>query len=353
MEGETYNIIFDWSIAVASLLYCHTIGMFIAQGTTRFLALFPVILLFFYLPLNLQSVFLCGLTFFFLSWLGTFKLILYAFGQGPLSSYPTLTLSHFITTGCLPVKIIPNQENQQTMITKNSKKSPKDYAPRVFLLLITLKAYGYKEKFHPLLTTSIYAYYIFFSLELLLALAASLARTLVRAELEPQFDEPHHATSVQNFWGKRWNLMVSSILRPTVYHPARAVFSHVVQERWVSVPAVFTTFLVSGIMHEMIFYYLGRFKPTWEVTWFFVIQGMWVGTEIVIKKTTGHRFEPPNVVSRVLTLAFVMITGFWLFFPPFLRIDPVARFCREFLSFIGFFKHGHLIGFDEYSCSYF
>ncbi|KAI3718637.1 hypothetical protein L6452_19516 [Arctium lappa] len=350
MEGESYNFILDWSLALASLLYCHSVGIFIAQGTTRFLVLFPVIFLFLYLPLNLHTMFLCGLTFFFMSWLGSFKLILYAFGEGPLSSYPPLPLSHFISTACLPIKIITNQQNPSHQTTK---KSPKEYAIRVFLLLITIMAHSYKDNFHPLLTTSIYAYYIFFSLELLLAVAASLARTLVGAELEPQFDEPHHATSVQDFWGKRWNLMVSSILRPTVYHPARAIFSHLVPARWVSVPAVFTTFLVSGIMHEMIFYYLGRFTPTWEVTLFFVIHGVWVGTEIVLKKTMSQQFEPPAVVSRLLTLGFVIITSFWLFFPPFLRLNPFARGCREMMAFVGGFRHWHLISPDEYSCPYF
>ncbi|KAK1428068.1 hypothetical protein QVD17_16895 [Tagetes erecta] len=350
MEGEAYNFILDWSIAVISLLYSYTIGMFMAQGTTRLLSLFPIILLFLYLPLNLHTMFFGGPTFFFMSWLGTFKLMLYAFGQGPLSSYPTLPISHFITIACLPIKIITKHETPSPQI---KKRSAKDYASRVFLFLITLKANGYKEKMHPLLTTSIYAYYIFFGLELLLALAAYFARNLLGAELEPQFDHPHHATSVQNFWGKRWNLMVSSILRPSVYHPARVVFSHVVQKKWVSVPAVFTTFLVSGIMHEIIFYYLGRLNPTWEVTWFFVVQGVWVGTEIVIKKTTGQRFKPPPVVTRPLTLAFVVSTSFWLFFPPFLRFYPFARGCKEFLSLIGFFKHGRLMSSDDYACPYF
>ncbi|KAI3765322.1 hypothetical protein L2E82_15352 [Cichorium intybus] len=353
MEGEFYNFVLDWSLAVASLFYCHSIGMFIEQGTTRFVALFPVMFLFLYLPLNLHTMFFCGPTFFFISWLGSFKLILYAFGQGPLSSHPPLSLSHFIPTACLPIKIKRNQENPSDEITNKPQRSPKDYAPRIFILLISIKAYDYKSKLHPLLTTSIYAYYIFFWLELLLAVVASLARTLVGAELEPQFDDPHHATSVQDFWGKRWNLMVSSILRPTVYHPTRAIFSRVVPVRWVSVPAVFTTFLVSGIMHEVIFYYLGRLTPTWEVTWFFVIQGVWVGTEIVLKKTIGRQFELLPVVSRALTLMFVIITSFWLFFPPFLRLNPFARGCREAKAFAGFFKHGHLISPDQYSCTYF
>ncbi|CAI9279942.1 unnamed protein product [Lactuca saligna] len=353
MEGEAYNFILDWSVAVASLFYCHSIGNFIAPGTTRFVALFPAMFLFFYLPLNLHTMFLCGPTFFFISWLGSFKLVLYSFGKGPLSSQPPLPLSHFISTACLPIKVKRNQEDTSDQITKRPQRSIIDYAPRVFLLLIAIKAYDYKANLHPLLLTSIYSYYIFFWLELILGVAASLARTLVGVELEPQFDEPHHATSVQNFWGKRWNLMVSSILRPTVYHPSRAIFSRVVPERWVSVPAVFTTFLVSGIMHEIIFYYLGRLTPTWEVTWFFVIQGVWVGIEIVIKKTIGRQFKPIQVVSRVLTLVFVITTSFWLFFPPFMRLNPFARGCRELLAFAGLFKHGYLIRPDEYSCPYF
>lgn len=353
MEGEAYNFIVVWSVALASLLYSHNVGMFIAQGTARFLALFPVIFLFFYLPLNLHTMFLCGPTFFIMSWLGSFKVILYAFGQGPLSSHPPVPLSQFVSTACLPIKIKNNQENPSHEFTKNHQISPKDYAPRIFLLLVTVKAYGYRENLHPLVATSIYAYYIFFSLELLLGVAAFLARILVRGELEPQFDEPHYATSVQDFWGKRWNLMVSSILRPTVYFPAREIFRYLLPAKWVAMPAVFATFLVSGIMHEMIFYYLGRLSPTWEVTWFFIVQGVWVGTEIVLKKTIGRHFQPPTIVSRTLTLTFVMITSFWLFFPPFMRLDPFARGCREVMAFAGLFKHGHLISPDEYSCPYF
>lgn len=351
MEGEVHNLILDWSIALASLLYCHGVGMFIGEGTTRFLALFPVICLFLFLPLNLHTMFFCGLTSFFISWLGSFKLMLYAFGKGPLCSYPHLPISHFVFTACLPIKIIRNREKVSNQITKN-KKSPKDYVPRVLLFIVTLKAYSYKDRFHPLLTTSLYAYYLFFMLELLLALTASLARTIVGVELEPQFDEPHHATSVQNFWGKRWNLMASSILRPTVYHPSRVIFSHLVPERWVSVPAVFITFLVSGLMHELIFYHLGQYTPTWEVTWFFIIHGICVGMEIVMKKTTGRRFEQPPVVTWLLTLTFITITGLWLFFPPFLRLDPCARICRETMAFIGFVKTGHLLDPNEYACRF-
>ncbi|PWA86927.1 hypothetical protein CTI12_AA135710 [Artemisia annua] len=348
-EGDVHNMMVDWTIAVASLLYCHGIGILVAEGTARFLAVFPVICLFVYLPFNLNTMFLCGPTTFFMSWLGSFKLILFAYGLGPLSSHPTLPLCHFILTACLPIKIIRNNEKQSHRTTM---KSPINYAPKVLLFIVTIKAFSYKDNLHPFVATCVYAYCLFFMLELLLAVTAYIARAMVGVELEPQFDEPHHATSVQNFWGKRWNLMVSSILRPTVYHPARSIFGHIIPERWVSVPAVFTTFLVSGVVHELIFYYLGRLTPTWEITWFFILQGVWTGMEIVVKKTMGHWFKPPTSVTRFYTLSFVMLTLFWLFFPPFLRIDPYTRSCKEAMAFVGFIKDGKLHNPSEYECPF-
>lgn len=352
MEGEIWNFIADWTIALASLLYSHGVGIFIPEGTTRFLALFPIIPLFFYLPLNLTTMFLCSLTSFFISWLATFKLILFAFGHGPLASNPSLPFSHFIPIACLPIKILnPNSRIQEN--PKTTHKSAKDYGIRVLIFCITIKIFGYKDHVHPFLVTLIYAYYVFFMLELGLALAAFVARVVIGVQLEPQFNQPQNASSLQDFWGKRWNLMVSSILRSIVYLPARKVFGHVFPKRWVSLPAVFVTFLLSGIMHELIFYYLGRLTPTWEVTCFFVIHGVCVGTEIVVKKTFGQRIEPPPlIVARVLTLGFVTVTCFWLFFPPFLRFNPFIRGCREVMAFLDFFKHGVMVSPSDVECPY-
>ncbi|KAD3337975.1 hypothetical protein R6Q59_027256 [Mikania micrantha] len=341
MEGEIWNFVVDWTIALASIMYCYIVGKFIPQGTTRFLALFPLLPLFFYLPLNLTTMFLCGLTFFFMTWLATFKITLFAFSQGPLASNPPLSCSQFIIAACLPIKILKTSSRIQEN-SKRTRKSAKDYVTKVSIFLIMIKAHGYKDFVHPLFATLIYIFIIFFMLELCLSLAAIVAQAAVGFELEPQFDEPQKATSVQNFWGKRWNLIVSSILRPMVYIPSRRIFGHVMPQKWVSVPAVFVTFVVSGIMHELIFYYLGRFHPTWEVTSFFVVNGLWVGLEIIIKKTIGQRFKLPSAIASVLTLGFVILTCSWLFFPPFLRFNPFIRSWREVMAVVEFFKDGHI-----------
>ncbi|XP_060673937.1 uncharacterized protein LOC132804060 [Ziziphus jujuba] len=45
-----------------------------------------------------------------------------------------------------------------------------------------------------------------------LSIIASLCRVLLGLEMEPQFDEPYLATSPQDFWSRRWNLMIGNIL---------------------------------------------------------------------------------------------------------------------------------------------
>src|SRR5581483_5340068 len=122
------------------LVYSHGVGMFIAQGTTRFLLLSPVIFLFLYLPLNLTTITFAGPTSFFLSWLATFKLTLFAFSQGPLSSNPPLPLSHFIASCCLPIKITQKNPKETT------RRSHIDHAPEILLLFVVIKAYGYKDE---------------------------------------------------------------------------------------------------------------------------------------------------------------------------------------------------------------
>ncbi|KAF5192409.1 acyl-CoA--sterol O-acyltransferase 1-like [Thalictrum thalictroides] len=168
----------------------------------------------------------------------------------------------------------------------------------------------------------------------MLAIAATLARSLLGLELEPQFNEPYRSTSLQDFWGRRWNLMITTILRPTVYDPTRRIFSPLIGKNWASICGIVATFVVSGLMHELIFFYMGQ--PTGEVVWFFVLHGVFLAVEIIIKKSLHGRFRLHPVVSTPLTVGFVMMTSFWLFFPAMLRDGFEAKAFREFAVVINF-----------------
>ncbi|CAI9292476.1 unnamed protein product [Lactuca saligna] len=336
MEGEMKNFVFVWTTVLASLLFCRKISKVIAPG--------------------------------------------------PLYSKPPLPLSKFILTACVPIKISDKSQSKKisTQVngksnpeasesekpdksqanghrseigaggdSKKGKKSPINYPIKFVVFVLLLKIYEYGDQLHPLMKMALFCVHIYVVLDVGLAMVAYLARAIVGFELEPQFDEPYLATSLQDFWGKRWNLMVTGILHPTVYLPVRSIFGRFLSRDLASLPAVTATFIVSGLMHELIFYYLGRLKPTWEVTWFFVIHGVLVSVELVVKRAVGGRFRLPAVVSGPLALGVVMATSFWLFFPPFLRCETELRSCKEFVAFMELVVRGRFVGPNDVSCPYY
>uniref|UniRef100_B9HCG4 Wax synthase domain-containing protein n=1 Tax=Populus trichocarpa TaxID=3694 RepID=B9HCG4_POPTR len=71
--------------------------------------------------------------------------------------------------------------------------------------------------------------------------------------------------------------MVTSILHPTVYNPIRGFHYQMIG-----------TFLVSGLMHELIFYHIRLQKPLWEqhrlyVVGFVVATAMWLFMSTVVR----------------------------------------------------------------------
>lgn len=368
------NFILVWSLILTSLCYCHMIGRFFPAGNIiRPLAILPVVCFFFLLPLNLTTIALGGTTSFFIAWLANFKLLLFAFGQGPLYTNPSLPLSHFLGLACLPIKAqqFPRSEKSdksqkdkhkqwnpsELEKTKKAHKSLSNYGCKIIAFFICITLYHYKDHFiHPKLIWLLYLIQIYTSLEMLLAVIAALAQVSIGVQLEPQFDEPYLATSLQDFWGKRWNLMVSNILRPTVYNPSRSFFEQMagktIWRKYSALPAVLVAFLVSGLMHELVFYNIGRLKPTGEATCFFLLSGMSVAVEMGIKRLLAGGFALPAILSRILTLVFLVSSSFWLFFPPLLRAKADLKGCTEILAFLQFLRSGRVVSPSDLTCPF-
>lgn len=320
---EIQNFIKVWIKATLCLCYCYYISSRIPKGIFRLLSLIPIFYIFLLLPLNLHSIHLCGLTTFFLVWLCAFKLLLFAFDQGPLSPLPPNVI-HFIFISSLPIKLTP-KHNPSKSFTKK-RFFPKALLLKVLFWALIICAYDYAENLNPRLILLLYCCHLYLGLELVLTLCATPARAAFGFELEPQFDEPYLSSSLQDFWGRRWNLMVTSILRPTVYDPLRRISTRLLGPAYGSQPAVMATFVVSGLMHELIYYYLARAPPTWEVTWFFVLHGVCTAAEVAAKKALKRRgWRLHRAVSVPLTVAFLAVTGDWLFFPQLVRNGVVKK----------------------------
>ncbi|KAJ4725193.1 acyl-CoA--sterol O-acyltransferase 1-like [Melia azedarach] len=355
-ENEINNFVQVWVLAITCLSYCYYIASRIPAGFSRLLSLLPIIYVFSILPLKLTTIHLGGFTAFLLVWLANFKLLLYAFDQGPLSPPPP-KLFHFISIACLPIKIKQEPpancidepfktQSHQIKKQKPEKSCPNPPIPRSILLPIKLvllfmifHAYTYKQYLHENVLLVLYCCHTYLQLEITLAVCAAPARAIFGFELEPQFNEPYLATSLQDFWGRRWNLMVTSILRPTVYNPIRNIFTRIIGRTWAQIPAVIAAFAVSGLMHEIIYYYLTCAPPTWEVTSFFVLHGMCLIVEVALKTALTDRWQLHPAVSRPLVVVFVAFTSFGSFWPPLLRNGADERVINELFSFANVAKN--------------
>ena len=345
MEGEINNYIKIWLQVIISLFYCYASGKSVPKGFPMLLAILPILCLFLALPLALHSVHLAGTFAFSISWLANFKLLLFAFGKGPLSD-PSFSLKQFLAVASFPIKSHdknshpnPKFRNGTTSFEKSPMKATFDYIIIVLLFGVVLKFSVYKDYMHPMVLLRFYCVHIYLSLEIILGIVAALARTLLGVELEPQFNDPYLASSLQDFWGRRWNLVPTKILRPTVYEPTRRVVLPLVGPKLATLSAIFVTFLVSGLIHELIFYYLGRVRPTWEITGFFILHGSCLLLELSLKKKLTAKFRLPRIVSGPLNIGFPMVTAFWLFFPQLLRCNGYQRAIQEYAAVSGFVKN--------------
>lgn len=303
---------------ILSLCYCYFLSSKVPKGIPRLISLLPIFYLFTILPLYFSSAFLVALTTFFITWLANFKLLLFAFDQGPLSSLTknnvTTNLPIFIFMAALPLR-----SKQHSPMKNPTKKIPLNLGVEFVIFAIFLElTFHHKSQIHPNLLLICYSCMVFLMIDILIALSSFIVQKMLvglELELEPPSNEPYLSTSLQDFWGNRWNLTVTNTLRLTVYNPVRSALSHVVGKLWALRVAVLATFVVSGLMHELLFYYVNGVRPSREMTGFFVLHGLCVMVEIGVKRALKDTWRLPGLVSGPLTVGFVMATAFGLFFP--------------------------------------
>jgi hypothetical protein len=299
MDGELGSIVKVSAAAWAAMSYAR-----LRPGAARLAALLPVVALLYAVPFDFSTSTFRGTSAFFLTWLGSFKLLLLAAGQGPLDS--ALSLPHFVYSASLPVKLRTSAKEQKI---QEHGRAPVRVLLCAAVIPAIIYAYQFKSAMHRYQLLALYTLHVYFSLDLLLSAVRAVIHDLLgMEEMEPQVDRPWLASSLRDFWGRRWNLMVPSVLRPAVFLPVRAILGS-------AAAGVLATFLVSGLMHELVFYYIMRCSSTSQVTAFFVLHGACAATEGWYAKRAGRWWWPPRAAAVPMTLAFVAGTAFWLFFP--------------------------------------
>ncbi|XP_071713881.1 probable long-chain-alcohol O-fatty-acyltransferase 5 [Rutidosis leptorrhynchoides] len=331
LKEEMKNLI-KVSVSVSiGLSYCYFLGKFIPKGFPRLLMILPVVVSFISFPIFFNSVHLIGAFSFFISWLANFKLILFAFGNGPLSS-PSIPLSRFLSFACFPIAPATNPQKKTS-----SSSLVFSYCVKALLFAIFLKVYyDHGAHMNPMMAWSLFASCIYLSLDVILGTISLIIGFLLGIEFDPQFDEPYLSTSLHNFWGRRWNIMVNRVVHPTIYTPVLTLSSRVIPRVWAPILAILATFMVSGLMHELIFWYFTRDWPTWDTMLFFCIHGLSLVTEILIKKFlvnfkwTRTYLARGQHVSTPFVVLYVLATSYWWFYPDLLRCKIIERAFQEY-----------------------
>lgn len=149
--------------------------------------------------------------------------------------------------------------------------------------------------------------------------AVCFSDCLLGTEANPQFHMPFLADSLADFWGRRWNLfwgqeMENNLLHVSVYEPMLTLLngrSKATPWGWVLPTAV--AFLVSSLMHDVMCFYGSRIGPSWELTAFFMLNGVSTIVSEGFFLPPRQRSRVPRVVRWACTLSFVYITAYWLF----------------------------------------
>jgi Membrane bound O-acyl transferase family len=137
---------------------------------------------------------------------------------------------------------------------------------------------------------------------------AAIAWRIAGINAQPIMNAPIRATSLSEFWGRRWNGAFNQLVVDVLFRRlARSIGI---------VRATLTAFLLSGLIHELVISLpagAGYGLPTA----YFLLQGWGV---VAQRSSVGNRLElRRGITGRIVTMFIAAPPAFWLFHPPFVR----------------------------------
>lgn len=113
-----------------------------------------------------------------------------------------------------------------------------------------------------------------------------------------------------------------------VYAPMRSIAKH--NSDLSKFIGVLTTFLVSGLLFELLFFYTTRMTPSVQITFLYMLHGMYTASVVTAV------WKPVGWLWAVrAAMAFMVVTSGWLYYP---QINGAAKDntpmkpCRSLIS---------------------
>jgi len=144
-------------------------------------------------------------------------------------------------------------------------------------------------------------------------------------DVKELFRSPYKATSLKEFWGKRWNMAFSEMTAMVIYKPLKIKYGIEL--------AMITSFLVSGMLHEIAISFpvkMGYGLPFL----YFVLHGLAMyaeGNVSLVKKITSH-----SIASHIWVFAWLILPMPLLFHHVFIVevVEPLRDLIIEFLIYL-------------------
>ncbi|CAL8472040.1 g11582 [Coccomyxa elongata] len=313
---------------------------------------------------------------FLLAWLGTFKVLGLCINRGSLCE--RLDCLQFLAVLWMPITPQSIQQNPLATAVGITKKKI-NHMPRIpsnariseeagtyWQLLsgfiakaVTLGVVVYLLTAFSLprqVVEILYAVGLYAFLGLLMDGPASLASSLIGLKIAPHFDKPFLSSSVTDFWSRRWNLTAGNALRFLVYDPiterrlvktSKGTGMPSIGRRRLGVAA---SFIVSGIVHEVILWYgigwVAGVSGGWFI--FFSIQGPLLAVESELRRwARRNKVEVPHWMAILVTLTLLITLGDFFFFKPPMETGLADTVVESLMHTYGamWTSARHLLGF--------
>lgn len=305
-----------------------------AAGRSRLVLVAPLVVINCLLPLLFTpdgEVISVVATAFNNCWLANFKMVAVALARGPLTQHRT-ALQYSIV---LLSPVTPQLEEKEGVTRVGSKGRLQESggssaqflrrsALKCAVLIVAVSCLTVAPA-GSILQDALYAVGMYTFLGAIMDGPASALTSLVDLKIAPHFNAPFVSDSVASFWGSRWNLTASNTLRVLVYDPicegkwlANSATRAAEVGKHVKAMAACACFVVSGVMHEIMFSYAsGPSQRHGRWFLFFAIQGPLVLLEAYVYRQLRIRnISVPHPIKVAITLIVLMTTAHYHFFPP-------------------------------------
>jgi hypothetical protein len=120
-----------------------------------------------------------------------------------------------------------------------------------------------------------------------------------RLEMLYMHNYPFLSSSLRDLWGRRYNLLINSLLKETVYIPAQTYYGY--SKRVASLLA----FLTSGLLHSWVAHFTFGTGVV-RACLFFVSQALWMN---LVEGQSWYRESVPPIAKAVLTVCYFYATA--------------------------------------------